>query len=60
MVFHQNQHVMICQTLSSLGFIDSEFIDEVAGVRSTYHKAFEQLFYTAAQIIRRQELRSEN
>lgn len=52
--------LMICQTLSSLGFIDSEFIDEVAGVRSTYHKAFEQLFYTAAQTVRRQELRSGN
>ncbi|CEP15911.1 hypothetical protein [Parasitella parasitica] len=49
--------LMICQTLSSLGFIDSEFIDEVAGVRSTYHKAFEQLFYTAAQTVRQQELR---
>lgn len=52
--------MMICQTLSSLGFIDSEFIDEVAGVRSTYHKAFEQLFYTAAQTVRQQELRSGN
>ncbi|GAN06421.1 EIF2 alpha kinase Hri2 [Mucor ambiguus] len=52
--------LMICQTLSSLGFIDSEFIDEVAGVRSTYHKAFEQLFYTAAQTVRQQELRSGN
>jgi translation initiation factor 2-alpha kinase 1 len=37
--------------LSSLGFIDTEFIDEVAGVRNTYHKAFEQLFYTAAQTV---------
>ncbi|KAI8643551.1 kinase-like domain-containing protein [Parasitella parasitica] len=49
--------LMICQTLSSLGFIDSEFIDEVAGVRSAYHKAFEQLFYTAAQTVRQQDLR---
>ncbi|KAI8350328.1 kinase-like domain-containing protein [Choanephora cucurbitarum] len=47
---------MICQTLNNLGFIDAEFIDEVAGVRSTYHKAFEQLFYKAAQTVRQQEL----
>ncbi|KAI8095065.1 kinase-like domain-containing protein [Gilbertella persicaria] len=47
---------MICQTLNSMGFIDSEFIDEVASVRSTYHKAFEHLFYTAAQTVRQQEL----
>ncbi|KAI8348649.1 kinase-like domain-containing protein [Blakeslea trispora] len=47
---------MICQTLNNLGFIDTEFIDEVAGVRSTYHKAFEQLFYKAAQTVRQQEL----
>lgn len=46
---------MICQTLSNLGFIDAEFIDEVASVRSTYHRAFEQLFYTAAQTVRQKQ-----
>lgn len=46
----------ICQTLRSLGFIDSEFHDEVASIRFTYHKAFEHIFYAAAQNVREQEL----
>ncbi|KAI8879857.1 kinase-like protein [Backusella circina FSU 941] len=41
-----------CQTLSALGFIDSEFIDEVAGVRTTYYNMFEQLLYTAMDSVR--------
>jgi translation initiation factor 2-alpha kinase 1 len=51
---------MICQTLSTLGFIDAEFIDEVASIRSTYHRAFEQLFYTAAQTVRKQQKEEPN
>jgi translation initiation factor 2-alpha kinase 1 len=50
---------LICQTLSTLGFIDAEFIDEVSSVRSTYHRAFEQLFYTAAQTVRQKQQRQE-
>lgn len=30
-------------------------MDQVAGVRNTYHKAFEQLFYTAAQTVLQQQ-----
>lgn len=48
--------LIICQTLNSLGFIDySEFIDETAGVRSTYHQLFERLFFTAAQRVQQQQ-----
>lgn len=46
----------LCQTLRSFGFIDTEFEDEVAGMRSNYHQAFEHLFYTAAQAVRQQDL----
>lgn len=46
----------LCQTLRSFGFIDTEFEDEVAGMRSNYHQAFEHLFYTTAQAIRQQDL----
>lgn len=50
----------ICQTLRTLGFIDSEFQDDVASIRFTYHKAFEHIFYAAAQNVREQELRLGN
>lgn len=50
---------LICQTLSSLGFVDSEFIDEVASVRSTFQTAFQKLFYTAVQTVRNQDFRLE-
>ncbi|KAI9484717.1 kinase-like domain-containing protein [Zychaea mexicana] len=42
---------LICQTLSSLGFIDSEFVDEMASVRSTFQSAFQTLFYTAVETV---------
>ncbi|KAI9497786.1 kinase-like domain-containing protein [Zychaea mexicana] len=47
---------LICQTLRSLGLIDSEFVDEMANVRSTYQSAFQRLFYTAVQTVRDREL----
>lgn len=50
----------ICQTLRTLGFIDSEFQDDVASMRFTYHRAFEHIFYAAAQNVREQELRLGN
>ncbi|KAI9256552.1 kinase-like domain-containing protein [Phascolomyces articulosus] len=42
---------LICQTLSSLGFIDSEFLDEMSGVRSTFQSAFQTLFITAVETV---------
>ncbi|KAI8377757.1 kinase-like domain-containing protein [Radiomyces spectabilis] len=51
---------LICQTLSSLGIIDTEFVDEMTSVRSTFHKAFQKLFHTAVQTVRKQEFRLEN
>ncbi|KAI9020665.1 kinase-like domain-containing protein [Phycomyces nitens] len=52
---------LICQTLRSLGFIDAEFVDEVASVRSTFQIAFRKLFYTAIQTVNNQHLpRIEN
>ncbi|KAI9275267.1 kinase-like domain-containing protein [Helicostylum pulchrum] len=50
----------ISKTLRSLGFIDNEFYDEVAGMRFTYHKAFDHLFHTAVQVVRQQDLRLPN
>ncbi|KAG2220548.1 hypothetical protein INT45_004154 [Circinella minor] len=47
---------LICQTLRSLGLIDSEFVDEMSNVRSTYQSAFQRLFYTAVQTVRNREL----
>ncbi|KAG0168301.1 Eukaryotic translation initiation factor 2-alpha kinase [Apophysomyces sp. BC1034] len=44
---------LICQTLRSLGFIDSEFMDEMTSVRSTFQSAFQNLFITAVQTVRR-------
>ncbi|KAI7872798.1 kinase-like domain-containing protein [Spinellus fusiger] len=46
---------LICQTLSSLGIVDSEFVDEVSSARSSFHQAFQKLFYTAVQTVRKQE-----
>ncbi|KAG2211589.1 hypothetical protein INT47_008685, partial [Mucor saturninus] len=46
----------LCQTLRTFGFIDTEFEDEIAGMRSNYHQAFEHLFYTAAQAVRQSDL----
>lgn len=46
---------LICQTLRSLGLIDSEFVDEMANVRSAFQNAFRRLFYTAVQTVRDQE-----
>ncbi|KAI8077592.1 kinase-like domain-containing protein [Thamnidium elegans] len=50
----------ISKTLRSLGFIDNEFYDEVAGMRFNYHKAFDHLFHTAVQVVRQQDLRLPN
>ncbi|OAD70118.1 hypothetical protein PHYBLDRAFT_181753 [Phycomyces blakesleeanus NRRL 1555(-)] len=47
---------LICQTLRSLGFIDAEFVDEVASVRSTFQQAFRKLFYTAVQTVNNQHV----
>lgn len=47
---------LICQALRSLGIIDSEFVDEMASVRSTFQSAFQRLFYTAVQTVRDQNL----
>ncbi|KAI9319883.1 kinase-like domain-containing protein [Dichotomocladium elegans] len=47
---------LICQTLRSLGLIDSEFVDEMASVRSTFQAAFQRLFYTAVQTVQDEQL----
>lgn len=47
---------LICQTLRSLGIVDSEFVDEMTAVRSTFQTAFQKLFYTAVETVRNQEL----
>ncbi|OAD66045.1 hypothetical protein PHYBLDRAFT_69889 [Phycomyces blakesleeanus NRRL 1555(-)] len=46
---------LICQTLSSFGIIDSEFVDEVASARSSYNRSFQNLFYTVVQRVRKQD-----
>ncbi|KAI9357177.1 kinase-like domain-containing protein [Pilaira anomala] len=46
----------ICQALRSLGFIDNEFYDEMAGMRFNYHHAFDQLFHTAVEVTRQQQI----
>lgn len=46
----------ICQALRSLGFIDNEFYDEMAGMRFNYHHAFNQLFHTAVEVTRQQQI----
>ncbi|ORX98622.1 kinase-like protein [Basidiobolus meristosporus CBS 931.73] len=38
---------MICKTLSGMGLIDEEYIDEMAGVRSAYMSTFKQLVIQA-------------
>ncbi|KAI8143516.1 kinase-like domain-containing protein [Fennellomyces sp. T-0311] len=53
---NQKVFFLICQTLRSLGLIDSEFVDEMASVRSTFQSAFQRLFYTAVQTVRNKEL----
>ncbi|GAA5804158.1 hypothetical protein HPULCUR_009644 [Helicostylum pulchrum] len=47
---------LICQTLRSLGIIDSEFVDEMTSVRSSFQQAFQKLFYTAVQTVQNQDL----
>ena len=51
----RNMFFSICQTLRTLGFIDSEFYDDVASIRFTYHKAFEHIFYAAAQTVQQEQ-----
>ncbi|KAG2179624.1 hypothetical protein INT44_006472 [Umbelopsis vinacea] len=43
---------LICQTLNSMGFVDKEFVDEMASVRSSFQRAFQRLFWTALETIR--------
>ncbi|KAI8099166.1 kinase-like domain-containing protein, partial [Halteromyces radiatus] len=42
---------LICQTLKSLGIIDTEFIDEMASVRTTFQRTFHKLFYAALHTV---------
>ncbi|KAG2173217.1 hypothetical protein INT43_004591 [Umbelopsis isabellina] len=46
---------LICQTLNSMGFVDREFVDEMASVRSSFQRAFQRLFWTALETIRSEE-----
>jgi hypothetical protein len=46
---------LICQTLNSMGFVDKEFVDEMASVRSSFQRAFQRLFWTALETIRSED-----
>ncbi|KAG1056619.1 hypothetical protein G6F46_007297 [Rhizopus delemar] len=43
----------LCQRLSQAGIIHYEFMDELATLRSSYHRAFNQLFYQTTEIVKR-------
>ncbi|ORX48879.1 kinase-like protein [Hesseltinella vesiculosa] len=51
---------LICQTLKSLGIIDTEFINEMASVRSTFQRTFQKLFYAAVQTVQNESLIDQN
>ncbi|CAM0138509.1 unnamed protein product [Umbelopsis sp. WA50703] len=38
-----------------MGFVDREFVDEMASVRSSFQRAFQRLFWTALETIRSEE-----
>ncbi|KAI8072412.1 kinase-like domain-containing protein [Gongronella butleri] len=47
---------LICQTLKSLGIIDTEFVDEMVSVRSTFQRTFHKLFYAALQTVQSESI----
>ncbi|ORX95654.1 kinase-like protein [Basidiobolus meristosporus CBS 931.73] len=53
---NQKLFFMICKTLSSMGLIDEEYIDKMAGVRSSYMTTFKQLVVQAMATMK-QELK---
>ncbi|WBW72500.1 eIF2 alpha kinase Hri2 [Schizosaccharomyces osmophilus] len=42
---------LICQTLKRIGIVDEEYIDELAGIRSTYQSALHHLITQAREVL---------
>ncbi|KAJ9081659.1 hypothetical protein DSO57_1012327 [Entomophthora muscae] len=54
----QNRHLFlaICKTLSAMGIVDHEYIDEMSGVRQSYIKAFKDLVVQATMSVEQDRL----
>lgn len=48
---------VLCKTLSAMGILDQENVDELAGVRSHYSKAFKSLMLQAKEAVDREDER---
>ncbi|KAI8332500.1 kinase-like domain-containing protein [Chlamydoabsidia padenii] len=46
---------LMCQTLQSLGIVETEFVDEMASVRTTFQRTFHQLFYAALHTVQQKQ-----
>ncbi|RIA89287.1 kinase-like domain-containing protein [Glomus cerebriforme] len=50
----------ICKTLSAMGIIEEEYIDEMSTVRSSYQRAFKDLLVQALNSIKQEQLMKES
>lgn len=55
---HRNRKLflVICKTLSSMGIVDEEYIDELSGVRHSYIKAFKDLVQQASLAVEQEKM----
>jgi len=51
---------LICKTLSAMGIIEEEYIDEMSTVRSSYQRAFKDLLVQALNSIKQEQLMKES
>ncbi|KAF9934788.1 hypothetical protein FBU30_000082 [Linnemannia zychae] len=47
---------MICKTLSNMGIIDEEYLEEMSAVRSSYQRAFRSLVLSALTSIKKEQM----
>ncbi|KAF9107467.1 Eukaryotic translation initiation factor 2-alpha kinase [Mortierella sp. AM989] len=50
---------VICKTLSNMGIIDEEYLEEMSAVRSSYQRAFKNLVLTALTSIKQEQMMLE-
>lgn len=48
--------IVICKTLSNMGIIDEEYLEEMSAVRSSYQRAFRSLVLSALTSIKKEQM----
>ncbi|KAG0039837.1 hypothetical protein BGZ82_006539 [Podila clonocystis] len=51
-----NEFDVICKTLSNMGIIDEEYLEEMSAVRSSYQRAFRSLVLSALTSIKQEQM----